>query len=117
MNSVSIAVIAAASLLAGCAEPPPIMATDVPAATARPATGLDLRLIEWCRDQPDSSEERCRCWPAALRAAGFAEPDLRELLIRLGGVAGASGNRPLPEGYESATLSCGLWEPIGALSG
>lgn len=106
----------AAIVLAGCAEPPPIRATDVPAATARPAAGFDRQLIEWCQKQPDSSQERCRCWPPALRSAGFTEPDLHEVLIRLGAIDGTPGDGALPPGYENATLSCGLWEFIGALS-
>jgi len=108
------ALVAALALLSGC-EPPPIMATDVPAAIAPPSQGVDRQLIEWCRTEADSSEERCRCWPAALRANGFTDQDLREVLVRVGAVDGPSDNRSLPDGFENATLSCGLWEPIGRI--
>jgi hypothetical protein len=76
------------------------------------AQALDDQLVAWCLEQPDTTDQRCRCWPVALRAEGLADADLQDLLIRLGVVKGQPRTPPRSNAYENATANCGLMRPL-----
>lgn len=99
-------------LLAACGpmQSPPV----APAAGPKPATGdaLDRQLVDWCLEMPDTSDQRCRCWPVALRAEGLADADLRDLLVRLGAAKGVAGQTPPDAAYATASANCGLAVPL-----
>jgi hypothetical protein len=105
--------LAALVLPAGCLAWSPHPVPTGPSTEPKPASGaeLDRQLVDWCLKQPDTSDQRCRCWPIALRAEGLGDADLRDLLIRLGVVEGIPRTAPLGAAYETATVNCALMPP------
>jgi hypothetical protein len=90
-------------------QPVPTAPAD-PGTQAKVGTGeaLDDRLVTWCAQQPNVSDQRCRCWPIALRAEGLGDSDLRGLLVRLGALDGEPDTTPLGPAFEIAKENCGL---------
>lgn len=103
--------LAALAALAACMQRPvPVSAGTGAKTAAGPA--LDRQLVNWCLERPDTSDQRCRCWPVALRAEGLADADLRDLLIRLGAARGVPGQAATMAAYETAATNCGLGSPV-----
>lgn len=87
---------------------PPALPDPGAQAEVGDGAALDDRLVSWCVQQPDVSDQRCRCWPIALRAEGLGDSDLRDLLVRLGALEGRPDAAPLGPAFETAKENCGL---------